>query len=333
MARPTRGHSHDAAPRRSAEAAPEAEAGGAAPVDGLGHGQPGGADDADVVGTAEGGGALTDLQGAGAHLLGLGVPGLGADDDGLRTGLRRCRRLGRAPEAGRPPKPAKLIPSTLIVEPDTLVTFPKAPATLVVLEPGRDRAGRAGEAAPGAAPEAGTAAGPEPAPLEAAALDRSGDGDEGGVDLAPRGFGAGGGDAGPHVDVARARATVAVMAVLAVSSTVVCPLVPWTSRSWPRMLAMSPDAAGVKPARARRRGAWSSSCWPPPTGALATSDTASRVPTTRVGRKAWLSSRTVLSISVSFLLLQTGRVNRCAGPLWAPGGRHGTRGKPRRPLR
>ena len=34
-------------------------------------------------------------------------------------------------------------------------------------------------------------------------------------------------------------------------------------------------------------------------GALATSDTASRVPTTRVGREACLSSRTVLSISVS----------------------------------
>ena len=38
---------------------------------------------------------------------------------------------GREVPEGRPPKAAKLVPWILIVEPDTEVTFPKAPATFV----------------------------------------------------------------------------------------------------------------------------------------------------------------------------------------------------------
>ena len=43
-------------------------------------------------------------------------------------------------------------------------------------------------------------------------------------------------------------------------------------------------------------------------GPLATSDTATRAPTTRAGRRAWFTRRTVLYICVSFLLFQAGQV-------------------------
>ena len=145
-----------------------------------------------------GGGALTDLEGPGAHLLGLGVPGLGADDHGLRTGLRRCRRLGRSP-SGTAPKTGEADALDTDRRARHLGHLPEGPGHVGGPEPGRDRAGRAGEAAP-ASPEA-AAAGTEPAPLDATALDRGGDGDEGGVDLASRAFGAGGRNAGPHGDV------------------------------------------------------------------------------------------------------------------------------------
>ena len=76
---------------------------------------------------------------------------------------------------GRPPKPAKLIPWILIVDPDTEVTFPKAPATLLAV---RKRAGtvpvvRVGE--PRAAPEAeATTAATKAAALKATAFNGAG---------------------------------------------------------------------------------------------------------------------------------------------------------------
>ena len=187
------------------------------------------------------------------------------------------------------------MPSTVIVEPDTLVTFPKAPNTLVVL----NRAGTVpvvrGKPPPGLPRKPPPPPGPPRStqlPLTAAVTVTRVASTLPPVPLVPV--------AEMHVPTVmsrRSRGTVAVMAVLVVRSTVVCPLVPWTSRSWPRMLAMVPEAAGAK--LGAPVGAVVVVLLAAANGPLAMSDTATRVPTTRAGRRAWFSRRTVLSICVS----------------------------------
>jgi hypothetical protein len=130
--------------------------------------------------------------------------------------------------------------------------------------------------------------------------------------------------------------TVAVMAVLAVTSTVVCPVVPWTSRSGPRMLAMVPEAAGPKVVAAGERPvaaaaavvglaapeavlaavvlvvaaavvvvvALAAAGDPPQAAAM--SATTTRVPTTAPGWRALLSGKAILFILSSYF--QAGQV-------------------------